>query len=274
MSDAARQPGFSDEQRLAFGQVAELYDRARPSYPAAAIDAVLEYGALGPGSRVAEIGAGTGKATVLLVQRGLTVTAIEPSEPMAAVARAKLAASPAVTLVPTAFEAWDPGLPFDAVVSVQAWHWLDPKVRYARAREALRPGGALAAVWSFPDWERCRQRGALSRAYRIAPVTLAPDFPMHPDSEPTRLAGDWHAEVTAATGFGAVEIREFPRTERYTAQDYVALLQTHQDHILLNEDDRAALMEEIRRTIESGGGSLELPLTTYVCLARRLQESA
>ncbi|MGZ4350604.1 MAG: hypothetical protein ACXVRX_08795, partial [Solirubrobacteraceae bacterium] len=65
------QPHYEDEQRLAFGQVAELYDRARPSYPAAAIDAVLAHGRLAPGVRIVEVGAGTGKATELLAGRGL-----------------------------------------------------------------------------------------------------------------------------------------------------------------------------------------------------------
>jgi trans-aconitate methyltransferase len=66
--------------------VAELYDRARPSYPAGAIDALLAHGALAPGDRVIEVGAGTGKATELLAARGLRVLALEPSAEMAAVA--------------------------------------------------------------------------------------------------------------------------------------------------------------------------------------------
>jgi SAM-dependent methyltransferase len=262
-------PHFSDEQRLAFGRVAELYDRARPSYPAAAIDALLEYGGLRPGSRIAEVGAGTGKATELLAARGLDVTAIEPSAGMAGVARDKLARRPGVRIVETTFEDWNATGRFDAVVSVQAWHWVDPVVRYALAHQVLVPGGALAAVWALPDWERCPQRRALSGAYRSAPVGLEADFPMHPDSEPTRLAGDWTAEIAAAGGFGAPEIRRFPSSVSYTAKAYTDLLQTHQDHILLADDERAALMEAIERCIDRRGGRLELPLTTHVCLARR-----
>ncbi|HEY6524293.1 MAG TPA: class I SAM-dependent methyltransferase [Solirubrobacteraceae bacterium] len=273
MSDEA-QPHFTDEQRLAFGRVAELYDRARPSYPAAAIDALLEYGGLAPGSRIVEVGAGTGKATELLAARGLHVTAIEPSAEMAALARVKLAGCPAVMILESSFEAWEPGGRFDAVVSVQAWHWVDPAVRYARARDALAPGATLAAVWSFPDWERCPERDAVSRAYRSAQVQLEADFPMHPDSEPTRLAGDWGAEIAAAGGFGAAEVRRFRWSEGYGAKAYTALLGTHQDHILLSDGDRAALMRAIERCIEDSGGHLELPLTTYVCLARRGQSAA
>ena len=267
MSDALpKRP--RDEQRLAFGRVAELYDRARPSYPAAAIDALMEFGSLAPGSRVVEVGAGTGKATELLAHRGLEVTAIEPSAEMAALARRKLAGRPGVRIVESGFEPWVPTERFDAVVSVQAWHWIDPAVRYARARRALAPGAMLAAMWSFPDWHRCAHRDALSRAYRDAVATLAPDFPMHPDSEPTRLAGDWRGEIAAAEGFGAAEIREFPWSARYSAEGYAALVQTHQDHILLGDGDRAALVAAITRRIEERGGHLELALTTYVCLAR------
>ncbi len=269
MSKAAP-PHFTDEQRLAFGRVAALYDRARPSYPAAAIDALVSYGHLTAGARVAEVGAGTGKATELLVARGLQVTAIEPSAEMAELARAKLPGD-AVTVVECAFEAWRPAARYDAVVSVQAWHWLQPTTRYARARDALEQGGMLAAVWSLPDWERCAHRDALSRVYDETASGLVADFPMHPDSEPTRLAGDWSSEIAASSGFAGSEVHLIRSSQRYTAGAYTDLLQTHQDHILLGEESRAALLAAIAGSIELAGGSFELPFTTHVCLARAVQ---
>lgn len=263
------QPQFSDEQRLAFGRIADLYDRARPSYPARAIDALLQYGGLGPGSRIVEVGAGTGKATELLAERGLEVTAVEPSAEMAAVARAKLSGRVGVRIVESAFEAWEPDGRFDAVVSVQAWHWIEPDVRYVRARDALAPGAMLAAMWTFPDWQRCPTREALSRAYRDAPVRMTADFPMHPDSEPSRLAGDWEAEIAADGGFTAARVRRFAWSQGYSGEAYTALLATHQDHILLDGSDQAALLGAIEHCIAEHGGRLDLPLATYVCLARR-----
>lgn len=270
MNDDAAPARYRDEQRLAFGRVAELYDRARPSYPAMAIDALLEYGALAPGARIVEVGAGTGKATELLAGRGLEVLAIEPSAEMAALARVKLARSAGVTLVETAFEDWVPDERFAAVVSVQAWHWVEPEVRYARAQQALSPGGTLAAVWSFPDWARCDAREALRRVYRDVAPDLSPDFPMHPGSEPTRLAGHWSGEIEASGCFTEPTTRTFPFPQRYAAREYTALLRTHQDHILLGEGDQVALLAAITQCIEERGGHLELPLVTYVCLARRV----
>lgn len=103
------------------------------------------------------------------------------------------------------FEAWSSGERFHAVVSVQAWHWVDPAVRYGLAHRVLAPGGTPAAVWAFPDWERCAACEALSGAYRSVPVGLRADFPMHPD-----------AELHAASTSVASRARRYPRRERST----------------------------------------------------------
>ena len=262
------QPHYADEQRLAFGRVAELYDRARPSYPAGAIDAVVSHGALAARADVVEVGAGTGKATALLAARGLNVLGLEPSREMAAVARMRCAEYPGVRIVEADFERWRPQARVAAVVSVQAWHWIAPETRYLKAHDTLVRGGTLAAIWTLPDWARCAARDSLRHAYRSAAASLAADFPMHPDSEPTRLAGHWAAETEASGRFTAPEILAFAWSKTYGTKDYLALLQTHQDHILLDGAERARLLEAIGSVIDAEGGSLELPLVTSVCLAR------
>ena len=73
------------QQRLVFGEVAELYDRARAGYPEALIDDVISFaGGDGPSLRALEVGAGTGKATVGFASRDLEILALEPSADMAA----------------------------------------------------------------------------------------------------------------------------------------------------------------------------------------------
>ena len=261
---------FRDEQRLAFGSVAELYDRARPSYPPEAIDDVIAYARLRCGDTVLEVGAGTGKATVLLAARGLNVVALEPSAAMAAVAAVNCRGRAGVALVQSEFERWEPTARFAALVSVQAWHWVAPAVRYERAHAALAPGGTLAAVWTFPDWAACRLGGALADAYRRAAPGLAPDFPMHPAGEPTRLAGDWPAEIAASGRFGDPQVTTHAWSQPYTSTQYVELLQTHQDHILLPGADRRSLLAAIATAIEdAGSGTLTMTFVTRVCLARR-----
>src|SRR5204862_6340857 len=78
------------EQGLVFGEVAEMYQQARPTYPAGLYDAIAELAGTSPGDRVLEVGAGTGKATEGFVDRGYAVTAVEPSAEMAGVLAARL----------------------------------------------------------------------------------------------------------------------------------------------------------------------------------------
>jgi hypothetical protein len=68
-----------ERRRLSFGGVADLYDHARPSYPSALVDDVVQYASTPDAApnRAVEVGAGTGKATVLFAARGLDVLAIE-----------------------------------------------------------------------------------------------------------------------------------------------------------------------------------------------------
>jgi protein-L-isoaspartate O-methyltransferase len=68
-----------DRERLraTFDQAAELYERARPGYPPALFDDLAGLAGMGPGSRVLEIGPGTGQATLPLAERGCRVMAVE-----------------------------------------------------------------------------------------------------------------------------------------------------------------------------------------------------
>src|SRR4051794_28010496 len=155
--------------RATFGEVAEIYDRARPGYPERIFDDLTEVARLGPGARVLEVGCGTGKATVPLARRGYAVTAVELRAELAAVARRNLENHSNATVVVADFEEWPPPTePFDAVVAATAWHWIDPTMRVEKAARALRPGGSVAVIASdhvaggtqqfFDDVQRCYER--------------------------------------------------------------------------------------------------------------------
>jgi SAM-dependent methyltransferase len=233
------------------------------------VDEVLVYAQLQPDDRILEVGAGTGKATRLFAARGHTIVAVEPSAEMAAVARQVCALHPGVTIVERDFERWEiEPAAFQLLISAQAWHWTDPETRYATARRALGGGGALAVFWNRPDWASCPLWKPLADAYRSTAPGLEPTGPMHPRTTTIDLAVDWRAEVEAADGFGRAEVRGYPWTARYSAQQYVDLLSTHSDHIALNPAVRDTLLERVVLAIDAHGGTLELPYVTRLCLAR------
>jgi SAM-dependent methyltransferase len=133
------------ERSLSFGSEAAAYERGRPSYPPEAIDWLLPDGA----HDVLDLGAGTGKLTTRLVERGLDVVAVDPIAEMLEMLRGSLPGT--LALLGTA-----EGIPLadnsvDAVLVAQAWHWFDPARAIPEVARVLRPGGRLGLLWNTRD---------------------------------------------------------------------------------------------------------------------------
>ena len=143
MSDAPR------ERSLSFGSQAAAYERGRPSYPPEAIDWLLAPAEGWDARDVLDLGAGTGKLTTRLVERGLDVVAVDPIAEMLDVLRATLPATPALLGTAEQIPLGDNSV--DAVLVAQAWHWFDPKRAVAEVARVLRPGGRLGLVWNIRD---------------------------------------------------------------------------------------------------------------------------
>jgi SAM-dependent methyltransferase len=129
-----------------FGRSADAYDRARPEYPAEAIDWLWEALELAGGTPVIDVGAGTGKLTRPLLQRGADVVAVEPVEAM----RRRLveAAPQAKALAGTAERLPIADATSHAVVAGQAFHWFANEAALAEFHRVLEPAGRLGLVWN------------------------------------------------------------------------------------------------------------------------------
>lgn len=242
---------------LSFGAAAEEYERTRPSYPEPLIDDLV---ALQP-QRVLDVGAGTGKASELLVARGLDVLAVEPDRRMAAVARRK-----GIAVEESAFERWDAlGRCFDLIVAGQSWHWVSQPAGAQRAREVLRAGGHLAAFWNLGLPEP-QAAAAFDAVYaEVAPSMSASDQRLREHMDDQRR----HFETLRDTGFAPIELCTYPWTATYTADEWVALIATHSDHATLPPEQRDRLLARVHDAIVSLGGFLVIELGTALILARR-----
>ncbi len=128
-----------------FSDRAVNYARYRPSYPTAAIDAILE-GLGNPSELVAaDIGAGTGISSRLLAERGVRVVAIEPNAAM----REAAEPHPLVEFQDGSAEATNlPNASVDLVTCFQAFHWFNPEPTLLEFHRILKPSGRLAVVWN------------------------------------------------------------------------------------------------------------------------------
>lgn len=256
--------------RTTFDEDASLYDRARPGYPSAVYDDLWRLAGLGPGSRLVEIGPGTGQATAELLRRGARVVAIELGANLAARLRQSRSGATldgALEVVEGTFEDWPGAGPVDAVAAFTSWHWLDPAVRATKTAALLRDGGALATVTTdhvrggteefFAQVQECYERWdpatppglRLLDAHAIPPATDEIDG--HDCFAPA-VRYRYHTEIT------------------YSAQQYLDVLGTYSGHRALPEASRRGLLDSIGALIEGGyGGRITKAYLRELRVARR-----
>ena len=216
----------SRQRSLSFGAEAAAYERGRPSYPPEAIDWLLP----GAARRVLDLGAGTGKLTTRLVERGLDVVAVDPVPEMLELLSRSLPDTPA--LLGTAEEIPLPDDSVDAVLVAQAWHWFDPQRAIAEVVRVLRPGGRLGLVWNNRD-ERLGWVNELGRiiGHESDPFSQTVDLPA-PFRDVARHQVEWTSYLTPQALIDLVASRSYcitsPENVRTRTLDQVRdLLATH-----------------------------------------------
>jgi SAM-dependent methyltransferase len=235
------------QRSLSFGTQAAAYERGRPSYPPEAIDWLLPSGA----RDVLDLGAGTGKLTVRLVERGLNVFAVDPIPEMLEVLSGTLPDTPA--LLGTAEEIPLPDDSVDSVLVAQAWHWFDPERAIKEVARVLRPGGRLGLVWNTRD----ERLGWVKDLGRI----IGHDEPY--DREP---------ELPAE--FADVERRQVEWTSYLTPQALIDLVASRSYCITSPADVRTRTLGQVRELLAThpalaNTSGLALPYVT-VCIRATL----
>jgi len=264
MSKSPRRP-------LVHDQVAPLYDKARPSYPAALFDDIVSYGPLPEQARLLEIGCGTGQATLPLAERGYAIDCVEPGARMAAIARAKLAGFPAVSVICADFERFS-GRPasYDLLFSATAFHWVDPTIRFQKAHDLLKMGGALALFWHRPTQTGVSRdfEDALQAVYRRVAPELARGY--KPAPRPDQVTTEYEALIPASGYFADLALRKHTVATEYSAGAYADLLGTFSDHRSLAPAKRTQLLSEIKHLINAKfAGTVVRETVALLYLARR-----
>ena len=263
--------GGRREERLVFGEVADVYDRVRPTYPRSLFEEIFDSVGEAAAVRALEVGAGTGKATVALAEGVGELVALEPSEDMAAVARRNTAPFPSVRIKVSSFEDWpvEPAS-FGLLCSAQAWHWVTPEVRTAKATEALAGGGLLALFWNTLSLGTDDLRTSIDRVYeRRAPGLTS----RGPGTGRALSLGEAADELDASTDFEDARTTEHPWVGTLGTDDYLALMSTQSDHRMLEPATLDALLSDLRALIDDAGGAIESRYVARLVTARRRPRS-
>jgi SAM-dependent methyltransferase len=263
------------QRRGLFSSDVVAYDTGRPGYPDRVYELLQQVCGLGTGSRVLEIGPGTGQATVDLLRHGATVTAVELGTEMAAALEAKYEGQN-LSVEVGAFEEvdLDPDS-FDLIVAATSFHWIPPETGIPRCADLLRPGGWLALWWTYygdPDRPDPFREAVTPIFEELAP-SLIDTFPgiAFAGAHPYALDAEARiAEIDASGRFGAVHHEAIPWTGRHTPAELRALFASYSPCLALPPADRAQVLDAIERlATDAFDGLVERPYLTLVYLAPR-----
>jgi SAM-dependent methyltransferase len=243
-----------------FARAPAAYERGRPDYPDAAIDRLLQVLGIGPGRRVLDLAAGTGKLTRRLVAAGAEVVAVEPVAEM----RAKLA-----TAVPQAepLEGTAEAIPLpagcvDGIAVGQGFHWFDGEAALAEIHRVLRPGRRLGLIWNGRE-----ESDAFARA-------LTEIMEPYRGNAPAFRSGAWRKAFETTALFTPLEEERFHFEHELDPDGVVARVASVSFIAALPKERRAEVVGRVRELLASEGatrgrGRIVLPYWTDVYWCER-----
>lgn len=252
---------MSKKRSETFDEVAQLYDKARPSYPSKLIEDVIELSALENSAKILEIGTGTGKATIPFANKGYTIHCLEPGKNLAAIAVENLQSYPKVAIETVTFEDWElQAATFDLVISGQAIHWVPSEIAYPKIAKALKKTGSIAFFWNMsPNHE-----GEMFRQIDEAYKTYAKSS-LRPVEEQRR---ERENELLQSGYFKNLVVKQYPWSMRYSTQEYLDLLNTQSDYQILPQANQENLSHAIAEILNARGGFIVKPYVAVLFVAQ------
>jgi SAM-dependent methyltransferase len=224
---------------LAFGAVAETYDRVRPPYFPPLLDRAEDALELGPGASVLDLAAGTGRLTRELAKRFARVFAVEPDDQMRALIEVGTVFAGSAEAIPV------DAASVDAVFVGEAFHWFDPISAVREIARVLRPRGGLAVIYTH-WWET---EPPVPEA-AVAPMRAVYERSLEQRRPPWQSAFD-------KSPFEPLDCESFQETMTVDADTLLALYSTTSSIAALDERSRTVLLDEVRPHLS---GPYRLPI--------------
>jgi SAM-dependent methyltransferase len=228
-----------------FDIIVNDYHEMRPRYPNAIFNSIIHRAGINLDAKILEIGPGTGQATDFFAKQGYKITAIELGREMASFIENEFVDFSNLQVINCAFE--EVSLPinsYDLIFAATSFHWIRPECKFTKPYTLLKPNGCLAII------ETKHLLDDNNKAFFIESQFIYKKY-RGDSSDPSTLNDI--SEVTAIKVdenlFRRIHFQVFPLKLKYSASEYVRLLSTYSDVILMEESKRNDFLNDIKNLI-------------------------
>ncbi len=250
-----------EEFRRVFDTIPDQFDRYRPRYCDELFRSLIDYAEVGSGTKVLELGPGTGQASEPILRTGCEYHAIELGENLYRKMKVKYGELPNFHIVNDDFITHDfGGETYDLIYSAATIQWIPEEIAFGKTFSLLRPGGVLAMLLTSSEY-RSDNEALYQRIQKLYDTYYQPEIPY--------THGGFRYTAAPKYGFDEVEKREYHGKREFTAEEYVAFSGTHCDHIVIPEKIREIFFRELHDAVEDAGGRITFNDTYVLYLTRR-----
>lgn len=242
---------------LIFNQMSEYYDKYRPGYPEEIIHTIVQRAGLTSKSKVLEIGSGSGKATAQLIDYDFEMLCVEPGEDLVRRSRERFKGKNISFAVSRLEDCSLPERCFDAIVSAQAFHWIEKPKGLEICAASLKNGGCLMPFWNIEILRDTRLDDELldimTRYDAFTATMKEADY----EKRVTRIS----KELAQGGFFHQPDIVQVSWRKTYTAHEYFGFVMTGNEFIKNSDGKKAECYEALKRLSEKFGGIAR----DYIC---------
>ncbi|MCL2488243.1 MAG: class I SAM-dependent methyltransferase [Oscillospiraceae bacterium] len=238
--------------------MADYYDTYRPSYPDDIIEAIIQKTKLSAGSKLLEIGSGSGKATEQFTGNGFEILCIEPGVDLVKKGIEKFKDKNIEFTVSRFEDFCAPSGYFDTIFSAQAFHWVPQPAGYEKCAQILKKDGFLALFWNIEisydtDFDK-KFMTILNKYCGFVSTMQEADYQKRPE---TIIAG-----IAGSDLFKEPEMIQSHWDKQYTADEYYGYLLTGNVFVQNPDEEKQACCEEIKQLASDYNGIFK---RHYIC---------
>lgn len=249
-----------------FNQTADYYDRYRPSYPRDIIDTIVKEAKIQTGSKLLEIGAGSGKATELFSDRGFDILCIEPGNELVKIGNKRFEGN-TIRFESARFEEYNLSFQsYDVIFSAQAFHWVPQPIGYEKCAYTLKENGFLALFWNmYITYDNEIDNELLEISNKYGGFA---DFLSEVDCE-KRIES-----ITAGIGgsglFSKPKVFRRLWKQEYTADEYYGFALTGNRFVQQSNEEKYRAHKELEHLANKHKGVIERPYLCVLYLSQKL----